>query len=227
MDENINNLLYIKAKKIRKDLLLYIEKNIKKNQQNENKIKNLLSLKKNNMYQKESMKVSFQEIYIEKNTQIITQELENNKNKIIPNLSSESFFHISEKSLCSYKFSSPLSTAESINQNKKNKNNFLNEKSKTITKNIFILENNKNKFPIDYENINKNKNIKTFNGNLIVDCKKNKINGKKYLINLSKYLGLINHNKKKAKKNSSIKNYGFYSKYFIFYKYIYMKIYLY
>ena len=221
MNEEPFNPIYKKAKKIRTNLLLYTEKYIKQNQkkENNNKLNNLIN---QTQFQEVSMEVSFEEFYDEKNVQIFTQKFENKEKKVIPNLSSISFYHISEKSLCTFKYLSNLSTVESItkknieNDKKKNDYFFFNKKSKTKTEKIekmFLFKKNNN-FPIDYENINKhrNKNIKSINGNLTYDYKKNHTIGKKYLKNLSKYLGAILHKKKKSVKQSFIKKHSKHNK---------------
>jgi len=216
MNEVPFDLIYRKAKKIRTNLLLYTEKYIKQNQkkENNNKLNNLIN---QTQFQEVSMEVSFEEFYDEKNVQIFTQKFENKEKKVISHLSSISFYHISEKSLCTFKYLSNLSTVESItkknieNDKKKNDYFFFNKKSKTKTEKLekmFLFKKNNN-FPIDYENINKldHKNIKTFNGNLIYDYKKNITIGKKYLRNLSKYLGVLLYKKKKCDKKTLIKRY--------------------
>ena len=221
MNEEPFNSIYKKAKKIRTSLLLYTEKYIKQNQkkENNNKLNNLIN---QTQFQEVSMEVSFEEFYDEKNVQIFTQKFENKEKKVIPHLSSISFYQISEKSLCTFKYLSNLSTVQSMpkknieNHKKKNDNFFFNKKSKTKTEKIekmFLFKKNNN-FPIDYENINKhrNKNIKSINGNLTYDYKKNHTIGKKYLKNLSKYLGAILHKKKKSVKQSFIKKHSKYNK---------------
>ena len=221
MNEEPFNPIYKKAKKIRTNLLLYTEKYIKQNQkkENNNKLNNLIN---QTQFQEVSMEVSFEEFYDEKNVQIFTQKFENKEKKVISHLSSISFYHISEKSLCTFKYLSNLSTVESItkknieNDKKKNDYFFFNKKSKTKTEKIekmFLFKKNNN-FPIDYENINKhrNKNIKSINGNLTYDYKKNHTIGKKYLKNLSKYLGGILHKKKKSVKQSFIKKHSKHNK---------------
>ena len=221
MNEEPFNPIYKKAKKIRTNLLLYTEKYIKQNQkkENNNKLNNLIN---QTQFQEVSMEVSFEEFYDEKNVQIFTQKFENKEKKVISHLSSISFYHISEKSLCTFKYLSNLSTVESItkknieNDKKKNDYFFFNKKSKTKTEKIekmFLFKKNNN-FPIDYENINKhrNKNIKSINGNLIYDYKKNHTIGKKYLKNLNKYLEEILHKKKKSVKQSFIKKHSKHNK---------------
>ena len=227
MNEVPFDLIYRKAKKIRTNLLLYTEKCIKQNQKKEHnsKINNLLS---KNQFQEVSFEVSFEEFYSENTVQIFTQKFENKEKKIIPNLSSISFYHTSEKSLCTFKNISDLSTTNESTESIKNNNNeidkknndnyfyFFNKKSKTKTEKIekmFLFKKNNN-FPIDYENINKhrNKNIKSINGNLTYDYKKNHTIGKKYLKNLSKYLGAILHKKKKSVKQSFIKKHSKHNK---------------
>lgn len=211
MSEEHFNLIYKKAKKIRTNLLVYTEKNIKLKQkkENKNKINNILN---QNIFQEGSMEVSFEEFFCGKNVQIFTENLDKNEKKVIPNLSKISFYHSSEKSLCSFKEITTVSTDTSFtknniaNEKQKNKDYyFLNKKSKTKTELLFLFENDK--YPIDYENVKKNtnRNIQTFNGNLMYDYKRNNTIGKKYLRNLSKFLGVISHKKKKITKKSFIK----------------------
>lgn len=209
MYDNISDTIYKKAKKIRTNLLLYTDKYIKQKQKKHNS-NEILSLEKNNIYQKESMEVSFQEFYVESNIQIITHEVEKREKKIIPNLSSSISFHISENSLCIFKNSPLLSTAESIPKKnvgvQKNHNDFFNKKSKTKKEQMYIFGNNICNYHINSKNVNKknNNSIKTFNTNLFFYSKKNNTIGKKYLRNLSKYLGVISHKKKKIIKFISI-----------------------
>ena len=122
-----------------------------------------------------------------------------------------SFYHTSEKSLCIFP---TLSTEETItkkvNENEKKDNNnniFLNKKSKTKSDKMIIFENNKNNFPIYYEN-DVYKNIKSFNGNLSYDCKKHNTIGKKYLKQLSIFLGVIIHKKKRIDKRPLTKRHS-------------------
>ena len=68
---------------------------------------------------------------------------------------------------------------------------------------MFLFNIGKNRFPIYYENVNKN--INTFNGNLSYDYKKHNTIGKKYLKQLSKFLGVIIHKKKRIDKKSLTK----------------------
>ena len=68
---------------------------------------------------------------------------------------------------------------------------------------MFLFDISKNKFPIYYENVNKN--INTFNGNLSYDYKKHNTIGKKYLKQLSKFLGVIIHKKKRIDKKALTK----------------------
>ena len=208
MKEYFPDDVYEKAKKIRTNLLLYTDNYMKKKLE-QKKISDISSLKNKNLYREDHMKVTFQEFYVESNIQIITHEVEKQEKKIIPNLSSMSF-HVSEKSLCTYKDSPLLSTAETI-QKKETKNDFFNKKSKT--KNIYLMENQLNKLIFDYEKLNKisNKSLQTyaFSNNYF---NKTHILGKKYLRDLSKYLGIISHKKKKdilishAKYNITKKN---------------------
>ena len=131
--------------------MLYTEKYIEEKIKKDNNLNILLENQKK--YLKESMKVSFQKYFIERNIQIITQEVENNEKHIIPNLFSISSLHISEKSLCTFKSSSSLSTEDTIqknnnNINEKQNNNFnqfFNKISKTEAYDCF--ENKLNKFP--------------------------------------------------------------------------------
>ena len=198
MDENMPDTVYKKAKKIRMNLLLFTD-NYMKQKLKQNETNGLLSLKNKNICQKDSMKVSFQEFYVESNIQIYTHQVEKQEKKIIPNIASISY-HVSEKSLCTFKDSPLLSTAETIPKKtkNKNKNNFFNKKSKT--KNINFIENRVNKLLFHYEKLNKvsNKTLKTFNAISINYPKKSHILGKKYLRKLSKYLGIIPDKKKKA-----------------------------
>jgi len=211
MKENQNNSVYIKAKKIRTNLLLYTEKYIKEKQKKEKNSSEIISLKNNNSILIESMSVNFEEFYIERNVEIITQQMEKQEKKIIPNLPPMSFYHESKKSVYVLKNSPMLSTAESIPKknifNKKNK--FLEKKCRTISEKIVLVNNNFNETDNDYEHINKNinnKNIKTFDGNNCFNCcKKNNLIGKKYLRNLSKYLGVISHRKHKIVKHILVK----------------------
>ena len=215
MAEDSVNSIYKKAIKVRANLLLYTEKCIKQSQKRKNSY-NINYLQTQNLFQEGSMIICFEEFYDEKNLEIYTQELENKEKKIIPHLSSISFFHSSEKVLCKYNNLSDLSTVESTTQkaveNIENNNNekyFLNKKSKTKTENkekMFFFEKYDNKFIFNNENVNENKNEnnKTVNGNLTYDNKKHNAVGKKYLHNLSKYLGVI-HKKKKMGKKSLIK----------------------
>lgn len=210
MKENQNNSIYLKAKKIRTNLLLYTEKYIKEKKKNENNSKEILSLKNKNNCVIESMAVSFEEFYIESNVEIITQQMEKQEKRVIPNLPTMSFFHESKKSLGILKNSPMLSTAESIPEKKvlDKKKKFLEKKSRTISKKIG-LDKNLNGIDNNSEHINqndKNKNIKTFDGNNCFNCcKKNNIIGKKYLKNLSKYLGVITHKKHKIAKHCLVK----------------------
>lgn len=211
------NQIYNKAKKIRTDLLLYTEKYIKQKQKNNNNSNELLNIGNTNICKIESMEVNFEEFYFENNVEIFTQEVENQENKIIPNLQKISFYKGSEKSVLIFKNSSDLSTEESIKRKKNiyeknlcnDKNIFLFRKSKTKSEKKLNFENNlkKNQEGIYLENVNKNgnKNIKTFNGNLFSIFKKRNIIGKKYLKNLSKYLGVKSHKKHKILKNILIK----------------------
>lgn len=213
------NQIYNKAKKIRTDLLLYTEKYIKQKQKNNNNSNELLNIGNTNICKIESMEVNFEEFYFENNVEIFTQEVENQENKIIPNLQKISFYRGSEKSVLIFKNSSDLSTEESIKRKKNiyeknlcnDKNIFLFRKSKTKSEKKLNFENNlkKNQEGIYLENVNKNgnKNIKTFNGNLFYIFKKRNIIGKKYLKNLSKYLGVKSHKKHKILKNILIKKY--------------------
>lgn len=199
MNEYFPDDVYKKAKKIRTNLLLFTDNYMKKKLKQKN-TSDILSLKNKNLYRKDSMKVSFQEFYVESNIQIYTHEVEKQEKKIIPNIASMSY-HVSEKSLCTFKDSPLLSTAETIPKKTKikiNKNNFFNKKSKT--KNINFIENRVNKLIFDYEKLNKvsNKTLKTFNAISINYPKKSHILGKKYLKKLSKYLGIISDKKKKA-----------------------------
>jgi len=211
MKENQNNSVYIKAKKIRTNLLLYTEKYIKEKQKKEKNSSEIISLKNSNSILIESMSVNFEEFYIERNVEIITQQMEKQEKKIIPNLPPMSFYHESKKSVYVLKNSPMLSTAESIPKknifNKKNK--FLEKKCRTISEKIVLVNNNFNEIDNDYEHINKNinnKNIKTFDGNNCFNCcKKNNLIGKKYLRNLSKYLGVISHRKHKIVKHILVK----------------------
>lgn len=211
MKENQNNSVYIKAKKIRTNLLLYTEKYIKEKQKKEKNSSEIISLKNNNSILIESMSVNFEEFYIERNVEIITQQMEKQEKKIIPNLPPMSFYHESKKSVYVLKNSPMLSTAESIPKknifNKKNK--FLEKKCRTISEKIVLVNNNFNEIDNDYEHINKNinnKNIKTFDGNNCFNCcKKNNLIDKKYLRNLSKYLGVISHRKHKIVKHILVK----------------------
>ena len=207
MKENKINSIYKKAQKIRTNLLLFTEKYIKEKQRKDKNSNILCTLESQRKIQEE-MEISFEEFFIERNVQIITQELENKQKVIIPNLFSISSCYISEKSKCVFKSSSLLSTVETIQNDNyikgkqnNNINNFLSKKSKSISEIKLFFENNNNQFPIE----DVNKNIKTFNEILFTECIKNKTIGKKYLRNLSKYLGLISHNKKKIVKNISIK----------------------
>lgn len=209
MHENISDTIYKKAKKIRTNLLLYTDKYIKQKQKNNNS-NEILSLEKNNIYQKESMEVSFQEFYVESNIQIITHEVEKREKKIIPNISSSISFHIAENSFCIFKNSPLLSTAESNPKKniniQKNQNYFFNKKSKTKNEQMYIFGNNICNYQIAIKNVNKksNNSINTFNTNLFFYSKKNNTIGKKYLKNLCKYLGVISHKKKKIIKFISI-----------------------
>lgn len=213
MNENQINVIYKKAKKIRTNLLLYTENYIQRKQKQDKNLNSLYNLKNQRIYEKHSLEVSFQEYFFERNVQIITQEISNREKLVFPNLFSISYVHISEKSLCTFKSSSNLSTAESISKNNildnqnNNINNFLNKKSKTKTDKINFLENNLNKFQIDYKNVNKNTNktINTFHDSLYSNFINNNTIGKKYLRNLSKYLGVIPHKKRKKVKFSTIK----------------------
>ena len=134
--------------------------------------------------------------------------MEKKEKKIIPNLPPMSFFHESKKLVCTLKNSPMLSTAESNQQkevlNKRKK--YLEKKSRTISKKIVLVD---NKIDNDYEHINQkinNKNINTFDGNNCFNCcKKNNIIGKKYLKNLSKFLGIISHKKHKIVKHYLVK----------------------
>lgn len=213
MNEYFPDDVYKKAKKIRTNLLLFTDNYMKKKLKQKN-TSDILSLKNKNLYRKDSMKVSFQEFYVESNIQIITHEVEKQEKKIIPNLSSMSF-HMSEKSLCTYKDSPLLSTAETIQTKetiKNDKNEFFNKKSKT--KNIYLMENRVNKLIFDYEKLNKisNKSLQTYYAFSNNYFNKTNILGKKYLRDLSKYLGIIPHKKKKdilishAKYNITKKN---------------------
>lgn len=207
MNDNSFDLLFKKAKKIRTNLLLYTEKCIKDNKKKE-KSNEIYNLNNQTIFQEGSIEVSFQEFYVEKNVQIFTQQLENKENKLVSNISSMSFFHTSEKSLCIFP---SLSTADKSTTKKKNDikkkgdNNikFLKQKSKTETEKLFLFNIGKNRFPIYYENVNKN--INTFNGNLSYDYKKHNTIGKKYLKQLSKFLGVIIHKKKRIDKKSLTK----------------------
>ena len=215
MNENIINGLYTKAKKIRTNLLLYTEKYIQKKQKQDKNLNILYNLENQRIYQKQSLEVSFQECYFKRNVQITTQEISNKEKLIISNLFSISFIHISEKSFCTFKSSSILSTGESIPKNNILKDdkqiinikNFLYKKSKTKTDKTIFFENNLNKFQIDYKNVNKikNKTINIFNDSLSINCINNNTIGKKYLRNLAKYLGVIPHRKKKKVEFSTIK----------------------
>lgn len=211
MKESLNNSIYIKAKKIRTNLLLFTEKYIKEKQKKESNSREILSLKNKNNFVIESMAVNFEEFYIERNVEIITQEMEKKEKKIIPNLPPMSFFHESKKLVCILKNSPMLSTAES-NQDKEvlnKKKKFLEKKSRTISKKIILVDNNINGIDNDCEHINQkinNKNINTFDGNNCFNCcKKNNIIGKKYLKNLSKFLGVISHKKRKIVKHCLVK----------------------
>lgn len=212
MREEPFNLIYKKAKKIRTILLLYTEKNIKR-KENISRINNLYD---QNIFQKGSMKVSFEEFYCENNVEIFTENLNKKDKKVFPNLSKTSSYCSSEKSLCIYKDISTISTDESFTKkeigNEKKINNditFFNKKSKTKNEKGFLFENNKNVFPINYDNVNKknNKTFKSFNDNLIDNYKRNNTFGKRYLRNLSKYLGVIRHKKKKINQKSFNKKY--------------------
>jgi hypothetical protein len=211
MEENQNNSIYIKAKKIRTNLLLYTEKYIKEKHKRENNSREILSLKNKNNFVIESMAVNFEGFYIEKNVEIITQQMEKQEKKIIPNLPPVSFFHESKKLVYIFKNSPMLSTAESIPEQKvlNKKEKFLEKKSRTISEKIILINNNLNGIDNDYEHINQNinnKNIKTFDGNNCFNCcKKNNLIGKKYLNNLSKYLGVIPHKKHKIVKHCLVK----------------------
>ena len=207
MDNEIqNNLLYKRAKKIRTNLLLYTDKylqNKQKKRNSSNSVSNIYSLNNKNIFKREIIQVSFDEYFSERNIQITTQEFENKEKLIVPNLLSKSSLHISEKSLCTFKSISTLSTEESYNEKNINKENlFFNKKSKTKYNNKFILENN---FLID-ENAIKNNNIKTFDNQLFKNCKKHNIIGKKYLQNLVRYLGIIPKKKKIIKVSINKKN---------------------
>jgi hypothetical protein len=211
MEENQNNSIYIKAKKIRTNLLLFTEKYIKEKQKKENNSREILSLKNKNNFIIDSMSVNFEEFYIERNVEIITQQMEKQEKKIIPNLPPMSFFHESKKSVYILKNSPMLSTAESILEQKvlNNKKEFSEKKCRAISEKIVLLNNNLNGIDNDYEHINQNinnKNIKTFDGNNCFNCcKKNNLIGKKYLKNLSKYLGVIPHKKHKIVKHCLVK----------------------
>jgi hypothetical protein len=190
MKEYFPDDVYEKAKKIRTNLLLFTDNYMKKKLKQKN-TSDILSLKNKNLYRKDSMKVSFQEFYVESNVQIITHEVEKQEKKIIPNLSSMSF-HVSEKSLCTYKDSPLLSTAETIQKKetiKNDKNEFFNKKAKT--KNINLMENRVNKFLFDYEKLNKisNKSLQTYN------AFSNNYFNKKNIFNLLLYLNRINYHK--------------------------------
>jgi hypothetical protein len=212
MEESLNNSIYIKAKKIRTNLLLYTEKYIKEKQNKEKNSSEILSLKNKNNFVMDSMAVNFEEFYIERNVEIITQEVEKKEKKIIPNAPPMSFFHESKKLVCILKNSPMLSTAESNPEeevlNKKKK--FLEKKSRTISKKIVLIDNNINGIDNDYELKNQkinNKNIKTFDDNNCFNCckKNNNIIGKKYLKNLSKFLGVVPHKKHKIIKHCLVK----------------------
>ena len=143
MNEGPFDLIYRKAKKIRTNLLLYTEKCIKQNQKKEHnsKINNLLS---KNQFQEVSFEVSFEEFYSENTVQIFTQKFENKEKKIIPNLSSISFYHTSEKSLCTFKNISDLSTTNESTESIKN-NNKENDKKIMLIIFIFLIKNRKQK----------------------------------------------------------------------------------
>ena len=211
MIESLNNSIYIKAKKIRTNLLLYTEKDIKEKQKKENYSREILSLKNKNIFVIESMSVNFEEFYIERNVEIITQQMEKQEKIIIPNVPPMSFFHESKKSVYILKNSPMLSTAESIPEQKvlNKKEKFLEKKCRTKSEKIVLINNNLNGIDNDYEHINQNinnKNIKTFDGNNCLNCcKKNNLIGKKYLKNLSKYLGAMPHKKHKIVKNCLVK----------------------
>ena len=211
MEESQNNSIYIRAKKIRTNLLLYTEKCIKEKQKKETNSREILSLKNKNIFVIDSMSVNFEEFYIERNVEIITQQMEKQEKKIIPNLPPMSFFHESKKSVCVLKNSSMLSTAESIPEEKvlNKKEKFFEKKCRTTSEKFVLFNNNLNGFDNDNEHINQNiniKNINTFDGNNCFNCcKKNNLIGKKYLKNLSKYLGIIPHRKHKNVKHCLVK----------------------
>ena len=211
MIESLNNSIYIKAKKIRTNLLLYTEKDIKEKQKKESCSREILSLKNKNIFVIESMSVNFEEFYIERNVEIITQQMEKQEKIIIPNVPPMSFFHESKKSVYILKNSPMLSTAESIPEQKvlNKREQFLEKKCRTKSEKIVLINNNLNGIDNDYEHINQNinnKNIKTFDGNNCFNCcKKNNLIGKKYLKNLSKYLGAMPHKKHKIVKNCLVK----------------------
>ena len=216
MKDNQNNSIYIKAKKIRTNLLLYTEKDIKEKQKKENNSREILSLKNKNNFIIDSMSVNFEEFYIERNVEIITQQMEKQEKKIIPNLPPMSFFHESKKSVYILKNSPMLSTAESIPEQKvlNKREQFLEKKYRTKSEKIVLITNNLNGIDNDYEHIDQNiniKNIKTFDGNNCFNCfnccKKNNLIGKKYLKNLSKYLGVIPHKKHKIVKHCLVKRF--------------------
>ena len=214
--EIINNQFYNLAKKIRANLLLYTEKDLKNKQKLKNS-SNIYSLKSKNILEKEQLRVSFDEYFVERNVQIITQEFENKEKLTKPTLLSISFLHISEKSLCTYKSISDLSTLESFDEKniqKEKLNNKENEffSKKTNSGKNFLFE---KIFAFDEKaNLIQNKqNINSINDKIFNNSKTSNIIGEKYLRNLVKYFGVIRKrksikklsNKKSNKKNKAHK----------------------
>lgn len=206
--EIINNKFYNLAKKIRTSLLLYTEKDLK----NKKKIKNssnIYSLKSKNILEKEQLRVSFDEYFVERNIQIITQEFENKEKLIKPTLLSISSLHISEKSLCTYNSISDLSTFESFDENNIKKEKLKNKKNEFFSKKTnsgksFLFEKN---FVFDEKaNVIQNKqNINCINDKIFNNSKTNIVIGEKYLRNLVKFFGVI-RKRKSIKKLSNKKS---------------------
>ena len=214
--EIINNQFYNLAKKIRTSLLLYTEKDLKNKQKLKNS-SNIYSLRNKDILEKEQLRVSFDEYFVERNVQIITQEFENKEKLTKPTLLSISFLHISEKSLCTYKSISDLSTLESFDEK-----NIQKEKLKNKENEFFSKKTNSGKnflfekiFAFDEKaNLIQNKqNINSINDKIFNNSKTSNIIGEKYLRNLVKYFGVIRKrksikklsNKKSNKKNKAHK----------------------
>ena len=214
--EIINNQFYNLAKKIRTSLLLYTEKDLKNKQKLKNS-SNIYSLRNKDILEKEQLRVSFDEYFVERNVQIITQEFENKEKLTKPTLLSISSLHISEKSLCTYKSVSDISTLESFDEKNIKKEKLNNQENEFFSKKTnsgknFLFEKN---FVFDEKaNLIQNKQyINSINDKIFNNGKTNNIIGEKYLKNLVKFFGVIRKrksikklsNKKSNKKNKAHK----------------------